>query len=451
MGRATKILVVDDEEAMRLVLEMRLQDWGFDVRVAGDGAAGERLAASFEPDIVISDVVMPELSGLQLLRSLKAGDPARPVILITAQGTIDMAVEAMKQGAADFITKPLDYSKLKAILNAAEKETALRRQARKLASQVEHGLTFGRFVGASKKMREVYDLVEKVAASDAAITITGESGTGKELVARTIHERSARARGPFVAINAAAIPETLMESEIFGHERGAFTGAVAVRPGCFELARGGTLFLDEIAEMPMALQPKLLRVLEDGRVRRLGGSQEHAFDVRVVAATNQEPRSAIQAGKLREDLYYRLNVFTITLPPLRERPADIPALAQYFIGELNNKHKCAAEGLRPEVLQRLTEYSWPGNVREFRNIMERAVVLAKSGWIELSHLPPYLTNPEPASIVLPAGATAADSEKELILRTLEQVRNNKAEAARRLGLNVKTIRNKLKLYGIGQS
>ncbi|PYU88210.1 MAG: transcriptional regulator, partial [Acidobacteria bacterium] len=376
----TRVLVVDDEPAMREVLEMLLQKWGFEVRVASDGTEGRELAESYDPDIVISDVVMPQLSGLELLRSLKSGNSARPVILVTAQGSIDMAVEAMKQGAQDFVTKPLDYSKLRAILEAAGKDLQARQEFRKLSSQLEKGAGFGDFVGTSKPMREVYQLIQDLSASDASVIVTGESGTGKELVARTIHKLSARSDGPFIAINAAAIPENLMESEIFGHERGAFTGAVGVRAGCFELANRGTLLMDEIGEMPPSLQPKLLRVLEDGRVRRLGGRQEFAFDVRVIAATNRDPKEAVDAGKLREDLYYRLNVFTVALPPLRERKGDIALLVQHFIREFNYKHNTRVEAVRDEAVEMLKAYSWRGNVRELKNVMERAVILAKGDW-----------------------------------------------------------------------
>jgi DNA-binding NtrC family response regulator len=394
---------------------------------------------------------MPQLSGLDLLRALKAGNPNRPVILVTAHASVDLAVESMKQGAQDFIEKPMDYPKLRAILKAAESDIEMRQTSRKLTSELEKGSGFGEFVGTSRAMREVYDLIQSLSSSDASAIITGESGTGKELAARTIHNLSSRSRGPFIAVNSAAIPESLIESEVFGHEKGAFTGAIGVRPGCFELANGGTLFLDEIGEMPLALQPKLLRVLEDGKVRRLGGKQEFAFDVRVIAATNQEPRNAIADGKLREDLYYRLTVFTVHLPPLRDRKEDIPLLAQHFIGEFNRKHNSQVEALRDDAMEMLTAYSWPGNVREFRNVMERALILAKGEWIEMSHLPPYLRNPGSESssrIVLPLGITAAQAERELILRTLEQTGHNKAEAARQLGLDVKTIRNKLKSYKI---
>jgi DNA-binding NtrC family response regulator len=450
--RSTRILVVDDETAMREVLQMRLQEWGFDVCLAEDGMEGKELAKSYDPDIVISDVLMPQVSGMDLLRFLKAGDPDRPIILVTAQATVDLAVEAMKQGALDFITKPIDYSKLKMALEAAQQEISLRRESRRLATQLERGAGFGDFVGTSKSMREVYELITSIAASDASVIITGESGTGKELAARTIHQLSSRSKGPFIAINSSAIPDNLMESEMFGHEKGAFTGATAIQSGCFELANRGTLFFDEIAEMPAALQPKLLRVLEDRRIRRVGGNQEFLVDVRVLAATNQEPRAAVEKGKLREDLFYRLNVFTVSLPPLRERKTDIPILIHAFIQEFNEKHNLRVESCKPETLELLKSYSWPGNVRELRNIMERAVILAKGPWIEPPHLPPYiLGSPAPeagSNIVFPVGVTAAEVEKELIMRTLRMTGYNKAEAARQLGLDVKTIRNKLKAYGI---
>jgi DNA-binding NtrC family response regulator len=449
--RKTKVLIVDDEPAIREVLEMILQEWGYDVRLASDGAEAKEIVESYDPDVVISDVVMPQLSGLDLLRCLKAGNPNRPVILVTAHASIDLAVESMKQGAQDFITKPMDYPKLRAILKAAESDIEMRQTSRKLTFQLERGSGYGEFVGTSKAMKEVYDLIKSLSTTDASALITGESGTGKELAAKTIHRLSRRADGPFIAVNSAAIPETLIESEVFGYEKGAFTGAVGVRQGCFELANGGTLFLDEIGEMPISLQPKLLRVLEDGKVRRLGGKQEVAFDVRVIAATNQEPRNAIADGKLREDLYYRLTVFTIALPPLRERKEDIPLLAQHFIGEFNKKHNAQVEALRDDAMEMLMAYSWPGNVREFRNVMERALILAKGEWIETFHLPPYLRGSGTeisTKLVLPVGITAAEAERELILKTLERTGHNKAEAARQLGLDVKTIRNKLKTYKI---
>lgn len=450
--RRTRILIVDDEAAMREVLEIRLQEWGFEVCLAEDGMEGKEKAESRNPDIVISDIIMPQYSGMDLLRILRAGNPSRPIILMTAQATIDLAVEAMKLGALDFVTKPIDYSKLKAILDAAEAEIILREESDRLSMQLEKGAGFASFVGVSRPMQEVYELISSISSTDASVFIAGESGTGKELAARTIHDRSSRGSGPFVAINAAAIPENLLESEVFGHEKGSFTGATGARQGCFESANHGTLFLDEIVEMPVALQPKLLRVLEDRIVRRVGGSQEFQVDVRVLAASNQDPRKAVEAKKLREDLFYRLNVFTVTLPPLRERKEDIPLLVRAFIQEFNKKHNSQVESCRGETLNLLRAYSWPGNVRELRNILERAVILAKGAWIEPSHLPAYIQSPGGSGAFSNApyshGSIAAEAEKDLILRTLQETGNNKAEAARRLGLDVKTIRNKLKVYGM---
>jgi DNA-binding NtrC family response regulator len=450
--RRTRILIVDDEAAMRDVLEMRLQDWGYEVVLAEDGLEGKEKAESCDPDIVISDIIMPQYSGMDLLRILRSGNPSCPIILMTVQATVDLAVEAMKLGAQDFVTKPIDYSKLKAILEAAEADISLREESDKLSMQLKKGAGYAGFIGVSRPMREIYELISQISSSDASVFITGESGTGKELAARTIHEQSSRRRGPFIAINAAAIPENLLESEVFGHEKGAFTGASGARQGCFELADHGTLFLDEIVEMPVALQPKLLRVLEDGIVRRVGGSQELHVDVRVLAASNQEPKRALEIKKLRDDLYYRLNVFTVTLPPLRDRKEDISLLVRAFIQEFNKKHNAQIESCRGETLELLNAYSWPGNVRELRNILERAVILAKGAWIEPAHLPAYIYNPLASGIRPHAsrthGMAAAEAEKALILQTLQETGNNKAEAARRLGLDVKTIRNKLKTYGI---
>ncbi len=449
-AKRMKILVVDDDAAIREVLRIRLQSWGYQVEQAADAGRAGELIRSYNPALVISDVVMPEISGLELLRSLVADDPARTIVLMTAHGTVDIAVEAIKQGAHDFLTKPLDYSKLKAIAEAVESETQLQQKSTRLISKLEKNSGFGPFVGNSKVMKRVYQLIESIIPTDVSVLITGESGTGKELVARTIHEGGPRSAGPFVAINAAAIPSELVESEVFGHEKGAFTGATILRQGCFELAHQGTLLLDEIAEMSEALQVKLLRVLEDGRVRRLGGKDELKVDVRVLAATNRDPDKAVQEGQMRGDLFYRLNVFTVHLPPLRERRTDIPLLVQHFVSRFNSKHGAQVQGVREETLEKLTAYPWPGNVRELSNVLERAVVLARSRWIETSHLPAYIQKPDDASgkIVLPVGTSARDAERELILKTLEETGNNKAEAARRLGVDVKTIRNKLKSYGV---
>jgi DNA-binding NtrC family response regulator len=445
----TTVLVVDDEAAMREVLELRLVEWGYRVALAGSAAEADRVVTEARPDLVVSDVVLPEVSGLELLRRLKAGDPHRPVVLITAYGGVDEAVEAMKLGAQDFLTKPLDYDKLRATLDAATAELARRETAARLASVLDRGAGLGPLVGTSRAMREVYELVERVAPSDASLIVLGESGTGKELVARAVHDLSLRRAGPFVALNAAAVPEGLFESELFGHERGAFTGAVAARAGCFELAHGGTLFFDEITEMPVALQPKVLRVLEDGRVRRLGGRDEFAFDVRVVAASNRDLDGAVAGGRLRHDLYYRLAVFTVVLPPLRERGEDVSLLTQHFVRQFNRKHGAEVEGASPATFALFEDYRWPGNVRELRNVVERAVILARAGWIEPTHLPPFLQRPTAGAagaVIIPAGATAAEAERLVVLATLERAGGNKAEAARRLGIDVKTIRNKLRAW-----
>jgi len=449
-NKRMKILVVDDDAAIREVLRIRLESWGYRVKQAKDAGQARELVRSYNPKLVISDVVMPETSGLELLRSLIADEPGRTIVLMTAHGTVDIAVEAIKQGAHDFLTKPLDYSKLKAILKAAESEIQLQQKSTRLTSRLEKDSGFGLFVGKSEAMKKVYRLIESVIPTDVSVLITGESGTGKELAARTIHEKGPRCDGPFVAINASAIPSELVESEVFGHEKGAFTGATHLRQGRFELAHQGTLLLDEIGEMAEALQVKLLRVLEDGRIRRLGGKEELTVDVRVLAATNRDPDRAVQEGRMREDLYYRINVFTLHLPPLRERKTDIPLLVQHFVSRFNSKHDAEVQGVREETLEKLTAYPWPGNVRELSNVLERAVVLARSRWVETSHLPAYIQKPEDASkkIVLPVGTSARDAEKELILKTLQETGNNKAETSRRLGVDVKTIRNKLKSYGL---
>lgn len=445
-----KVLVVDDEAAMREVLEMRLQPWGFDVFLAEDGEQARRMVARHDPAVVITDVSLPDFSGLELLRWLRETNSQREVILITAYGSIDAAVRAMKFGARDFLTKPLDYHKLEALLAEALSDNERGSARQTLERRLEQRSGLGPIVGTSRPMRKLYKTIRLLAQNEASAIITGESGTGKELVGRTIHELSGRRDKPYLAVNTAAIAEGLVESELFGHEKGAFTGAVATKAGWFELADQGTLFLDEFAEMPTPLQPKFLRVLEDSRVRRLGGAREMEFDVRLLAATNRHPARAVEEGVLREDLYYRLNVFTVDLPPLRQRQEDIPLLAQHFVGAFNRKHGVEVEGLESEALERLQAYPWPGNVREMRNVMERAVILAREGWIGRQQLPPYVWSRSgelQSRLTLPAKVTLAEAERLLIEETLRQVANNKAKAARQLGLDVKTIRNKLKTYG----
>ncbi|MEO7216716.1 MAG: sigma-54 dependent transcriptional regulator [Gemmatimonadaceae bacterium] len=445
------VLVVDDEPALREVLSLRMQDWGYAVTTAVDAADAERALKLGRPDVVLSDVVLPGISGVDLLRWLKRDDDTMPVIMMTAHGNIDTAVEAMKAGARDFLTKPLDYATLRGILDGIASERQQRELDHELDADLKGSASLGGLVGRSRSIRDLHGLIQLVASSDASVIITGESGTGKEVVAHAIHNLSNRRDKPFIALNAAAMPEGLIESELFGHEQGAFTGASRARPGAFELANTGTLFLDEIAEMPVGLQPKLLRILESKQARRLGGSREISFDVRVLAATNRPVSAAIRDGTLREDLYYRLNVFELTLAPLRERTEDIALLTRHFLREFIEKHSIPVEGVSDATQALLEAYSWPGNVRELRNVIERAVIVARSGWIEPRHLSPQFQSLKAGSastIQLPVGTTLAEAERQLIMRTLERTGQNKAEAARQLGLDVKTIRNRLRGYGI---
>ncbi len=444
------VLVVDDEESLREALSMRVESWGYRTCTAATAAEAGELIRERDPDVVLADVVLPDRSGIELLEGLTGHDERRQVILMTAHGSIDRAVDAMKAGAMDFLTKPLDADKVRSLLEAAAEEVELQGRARQLEDSLEGEAGLGRLVGASDRMQELFETVRVLAESDASAFITGESGTGKEMVARTVHDLSARADGPFVALNASAIPEGLIESELFGHEEGAFTGATETRRGCFERADGGTLLLDEITEMPLSLQPKLLRVLEEDSARRVGGEEEVDFDVRILAATNRDPGEAVEGGDLREDLFYRLNVFRVSVPPLHQRSGDVPLLAQHFVRVFNEKHGTGVRGVRPEALELLADYPWPGNVRELRNVIERATIVAGSGWIDAQDLPPYVAEGREGGeprLEIPVGTSIEDAERELILRTLEHVDNNKAEAARRLGVDPKTVRNKLKRYG----
>ena len=450
---ALKILIVDDEEPARQGLTALLARWGYDVDEAGDGQEALAKAAAGLPSVVLSDLVMPKMDGLELLRALKTDVPFASVILLTGQGSIDTAVTAMREGAYDYLTKPVDVARLRLLIpKAAERGEALREVAllRRRLSQV---WGMGRLVGTSAGMQEVYRLIEVAAPTTAPVLISGESGTGKELVARTLHDLSPRSKGPFVAVNCAAIPETLLESEIFGHEKGAFTGALERRPGCFELAHEGTIFLDEIAEMNPGTQAKFLRILQDGAVRRLGGRTEIRVDVRVLAATNKDPVKAIQEGTFREDLYYRLNVVSLALPPLRERRDDIPALVQAFIEEFNARYDKHIRALDEAVLSGLVAQAWPGNVRELRNTLERAIIVCETDTILPKHIPPSPTlrvadpGDGPDSVSFRVGTSLEDAEKALILKTLAANGNNKTRAADVLGISLKTLHNKLKTYG----
>src|SRR5246127_2496522 len=396
---------------------------------------------------------MPRMGGLELLEKIASDSQTIAVIVVTAQGTIDSAVQAMRIGAYDYVTKPIDTSRLRTILQNASALLGARVELEATRRKLRDAGSLGSLIGPSKKMQEIFRLMEMVAPSTASVLITGASGTGKELVARTIHELSPRKDRPFVAINCAAIPETLMESEIFGHEKGAFTGALERRTGCFELAEGGTLLLDEIGEMPIGTQAKLLRVLEDRKLRRLGSKVETSVDVRVLAATNKIPDEAVARGELRSDLYYRLNVFNIHMPPLREHKEDITGLVQLLLAEMSAKHGRKVTAVSEAVLTQFTNYSWPGNVRELRNTLERAVIVCDTGMVETKHLPPGFGQSvrpvvhDPDAVHLGVGTTVEEAEKQLILKTLQATSNNKTRAAEILGISLKTLHNKLKEYG----
>jgi DNA-binding NtrC family response regulator len=446
-GVSERVLIVEDDSAARVGLEQLIKSWGFTADSAADGEHALEKVTTFRPSIVISDLVMPRMDGLALLRALQNQGADVTTLLLTAQGTVDTAVEAMKEGAYDYLTKPVDIQRLKILLDKIVERQETLREVKALRRQLrEHG-AFGPMIGNSPEMRKIYQIVEQSAPTAASVLITGESGTGKELVAQTIHQLSPRAAFPFVAINCAAIPETLLESEIFGHEKGAFTGAADRRQGCFELADRGTLFLDEIGEMTPATQVKLLRVLQERRFRRLGGRTEQSVDVRVIAATNVDPAEAVQKGKLREDLFYRLNVFALRLPPLRERKEDLPLLIQAFVTEFNGRNQKSIAGLDQQATRMLEQYAWPGNVRELRNVIERATILASGPFIEPRHLPPVVCDEPPAShqpqVSLAPGTTVEEAERRLIMMTLEHTRDNKTRAAEILGISLKTLHNKL--------
>jgi DNA-binding NtrC family response regulator len=433
-----RVLIVEDDPATRSGLAELVQAWGYQTDEASDGEEGLRKVTSFRPAIIVSDLVMPRMGGHELLRTLKDQLSDITFILLTAQGTIESAVDAIKDGAYDYLSKPVDPQRLRILLQKSVERQETLREVKLLRRQLREQGSFGRIVGNSPAIRSLYRVIEQAAPTSASVLIWGESGTGKELVAQTIHELSPRAQFPFVAINCAAIPETLLESEIFGHEKGAFTGAHDRRTGVFELAHRGTLFLDEIAEMVPATQVKLLRVLQERTFRRLGGRQEQSVDVRVIAATNRDPLEAVRDGKLREDLYYRLNVFTIDLPPLRDRRADIPLLVQTFLNEFNTRNNKSVRAVDQEAMYLLERYPWPGNIRELRNVIERATILAEGDFIEARHLPPPVVSRSEQTL-----PTVDEAERRLILLTLEHTRNNKTRAAEILGISLKTLHNKL--------
>src|ERR1700684_963926 len=457
-----KVLIVEDELHALMGLAELVSGWGYRTETARDGAEALEKIQAWQPGIVVTDMKMPRMDGIELLNRLGELQDKQCVILLTAQGSIDRAVEAMKLGAYDFIQKPVDPTRLKMILANASRQRETELELDFTRRKLREKGVLGSLVGSSKKMQDIFQLIERVAPSNVSVLITGESGTGKEVVARTLHELSPRKAKPFVAVNCAAIPETLIEAEIFGYEKGAFTGAIERSPGCFELAEEGTLLLDEIGEMPVGTQAKLLRVLEDRKLRRLGSKVETPMNVRVLAATNKNPEEAVADGHLRGDLYYRLNVFNLHMPPLREHKEDIPAIIEALLNDMNSKHGREVKGVDGEMLARLMAHDWPGNVRELRNTIERAVILCGEGYMETRHLPPTFgqrfmradpgtTSYSDSGVHVEIGSTVDEAERMLILKTLESTRNNKTRAAEILGISLKTLHNKLKEYGSSTS
>lgn len=451
-----RILIVEDEENARKGYEALLRKWEFEVLGVGSGEEALAKFPEFSPEVILADVELPGMNGLDLLRHLGEEIQRIPVIIITGRGSDERVVQAIEAGAFWYIEKPLKPPVLRALLDRAFGRLRDRRAVAALTRELRDAGKLGVLVGTSSAMQEVMRQVEMAAPSTASVLITGETGSGKEMVARSIHMLSPRAERPFVAINCAAIPESLMESEIFGHEKGAFTGAAERRIGCFELATGGTLLLDEIGEMPPPTQAKLLRVLEDRKIRRLGSRVETPVDVRVVAATNKNPEQAVADGHLRQDLYFRLNVFHIHLPPLREHKEDLPQLIEHLLAEISEKHGKKVSGVGADVLELLRSYPWPGNVRELRNVLERAAIATDRGTIARQHLPSDFGHAAATvttglgGIRFPIGTTVDDAERELILQTLAATSQNKTRAAELLGISLKTLHNKLKEYEAGR-
>jgi DNA-binding NtrC family response regulator len=460
MESSVKVLIVEDEPHALTGLAELISGWGYRTETARDGIEGWEKALAWEPAIVVTDLKMPRLDGIGLLTKLTEEGSALTanlaVVVLTAMGSVDLAVEAMKLGAYDFLQKPVDATRLRTILINATRQRETQIELEVVRRRLRETGVLGALVGSSRSMQEIFGLIERIAPSNVSVLITGESGTGKELVARTLHDLSPRKMKPFVAVNCAAIPEALIESEIFGHEKGSFTGAVERRIGCFELANGGTLLLDEVGDMPVATQAKLLRVLEERKLRRLGSRTEQEIDVRVLAATNRNPNSAVADGHLRADLFYRLNVFNVTMPPLRKHLEDLPAMLEAMLSEMNDKHGRNVSGVAPSMIERMLAYDWPGNARELRNTVERAVILCSDGApLDVGHLPPGFgmnktptaLTPDAGMVPVRVGTTVDAAERLLILRTLEATGQNKTRAAEILGVSLKTLHNKLKEYG----
>lgn len=450
MKTAARILLVDDEVNIRGALVTMLEKRGH--RVRGVGTAEEALEQldAAPADLVITDLKMPGIGGMELLRQLKEKWPDTEVVVMTAYGSIDTAVEAMRAGAYDYLTKPIDRDRFPVVVEKAIERHALASENKQLRDRLETRTRFDQLVGESEAVQRIYNLVDMIADSDITVLLTGESGTGKELVARAIHHKSSRADGPFVTLNCGALPENLFESELFGYEKGAFTGAMSTKGGRFELAHGGTLLLDEVGELSLKSQVDFLRVLETKEFRRLGGTRLITVDARVIAATNRNLVEAVKRGDFREDLYYRLNVVPVHLPPLRERADDIPLLIDTFLKEFASKHQREVKDMSREALRLLRLYGWPGNVRQLRNLMERLVVTVKDPVIQPEHLPEEIqaSKEDMRTMVVTLGSSLDEIEREVIRRTLAEITNHREQAAKLLGISLRSLQYKIKEYGI---
>lgn len=457
MSEHRQVLVADDEDNLRRVLKAQLQRDGYEVHSVADGEAVLQAMEEHHIDVLITDLRMPKLDGMQVLKSVSERFPNVPVIMITAHGTVDTAVEALKLGAFDYVTKPFDQAEFRTVVGKAARTREL---SQKHVSGDPDQRGRYRIIGQSGPMHEVYDVLEKVADTPSTVLITGESGTGKELIARALHENSSRKDKPFVSVNCAAIPPDLLESELFGYERGAFTGAVTSKPGRFELAHGGTLFLDEIGEIPVSMQVKLLRALQEQQFERVGGIKTITVDSRLVTATNRDLKASIADGGFREDLYYRLNVVHVHLPPLRDRPSDIPLLLEHFVQKFNAKLRRATTGFEDAAMQQLLRYDWPGNIRELENVVERCMIFAEDGEVGAQHLPAEVgefeadldasASPTPGTTGLKEAVREATLklEREFIGRALDQTGGNVTHTARLLKISRKSLQNKMKELGL---
>ena len=452
-AKSAHVLIVDDDPGHLATLKTIIKSWGYRVTTADDGAAAVEKVRQGPFDLILMDVRMATMSGLEALRRINAYNPAIPVLIMTAYSSVQSAVEALKTGAYDYLTKPLDFEALKITLERALEHTELRSENQALKERLREDFDLGKIIGRSRAMKELLEMVAMIAPSEATVLVSGESGTGKELIARAIHHNSPRREYPLVVVNCAALTDTLLESELFGHEKGAFTGADRRREGRFMQADGGTLFLDEIGETSAAMQAKLLRVLQEKEIQRVGGEETLPVDVRVLAATNRDLLQAVESGQFREDLFYRLNVVALEIPPLRERHDDIPLLAQHFLGKFAEKNRKDLKGFTPQAMDLLLKYEWPGNVRELENAVERAVILLTGDHVTEKQLPMTITRTledeplAPSQLDLSRTRPLEEIEKDAILAALEAAGGNKSEAARRLGITRKTLHKKLKRYG----